>query len=88
MPRISIEGAVGIATGVLLLILDKMGIGGLTVYMVLFMVAAILCFDSVIRSEWATSDRSKQTIRRFGGGGNCLRGFCGAGNLDIQISRF
>jgi hypothetical protein len=68
MPRISIEGAVGIAMGVLLLILDKMGIGGLPVYVALFAVAAILCLDSVIRSEWATSDRSRQAARRFGGG--------------------
>jgi hypothetical protein len=68
MPRISIEGAIGIALGVLLLILDKMGIGGLRVYIALFGLAAILCFDSVIRSEWATSDRSKQALRRVCGG--------------------
>lgn len=68
MPRISIEGAVGITMGILLLVLDKMGIGGLPVYGVLFCLAAILCFDSVIRSEWATSDTSRQTSRRFGGG--------------------
>ncbi len=68
MPRISIEGAIGIAMGVLLLILDKRGIGGTTVYIALFSLAAILCFDSIVRSEWATSDPVKQPPRQWGGG--------------------
>lgn len=59
MPRLSIEGALGVAAGVILFILDKMGIGGRPLYIVLFVIAASLCMDSVIRSDWAGTGRRK-----------------------------
>jgi hypothetical protein len=67
MPRISIEGAVGMAMGIILLILDKMGIGGLSVYLILFVLAFGLCLDSVVRSEWARSEETKRKSRQFKG---------------------
>jgi hypothetical protein len=64
MPRLSVEGALGIAAGVILFILDKMRIGGMPLYVVLFLIAAALCVDSVVRSEWAGSNKR----RRLSGG--------------------
>jgi len=50
MPRLSIEGALGIAAAVPLFVLDKMGIGGTLLYILLLFIAAVLCIDSVARS--------------------------------------
>jgi len=60
VPRLSIEGSLGIAAGVVLFILDKMGIGGRLLYIVLFLFAAGLCIDSVVRSEWTISKAKKR----------------------------
>lgn len=68
MPRLSVEGAIGIAFGVILFILDKMGIGGKPLYLGLFVLAAVLCMDSVIRSNWATTRAQKI----LGGGGTAF----------------
>jgi hypothetical protein len=60
IPGISTEGALAIFLGLLPFVLDKMGRGGLRVYIFLFCLSAGFCFDSVVRSEWAESNRSKQ----------------------------
>jgi hypothetical protein len=62
---LSVEGSLGIAAGVLVFILDKMGVGGTLVYAVLFLTAAILCIHSVVRSEWASPDKRRKML---GGG--------------------
>jgi hypothetical protein len=66
MPRFSIEGALGIAAGIILFVLDKVGIGGTLTYLLLFIIAAVLCIHSVARSDW---DSGK---RRMGAGGVVL----------------
>src|ERR1017187_3407350 len=69
IPGISIEGALGILAGILMFVLDKMAIGGFRMYIVLFCVSAILCLDSVVRSEWAENNRARQ---RCGGAAVCV----------------
>jgi hypothetical protein len=66
MPRLSIEGALGIAAAFLLFVLDKMGISNTPVNICLFFLAAFLCIDSIIRSDWARSNKRKKLLA--GGG--------------------
>jgi len=47
--------------GVILFILDKMGIGGIAVYAFLFALAMGLCVDSVIRSDWSAGSKTRKT---------------------------
>ncbi len=62
MLRLSIEGALGIAAALILFVLDKMGIGGTPVYILLFLVAAFLCVDSIARSDWGRSNKHKKLL--------------------------
>jgi hypothetical protein len=73
MPRFSTEGAIGIASGVVLLILDKMNVGGFWVYIGLFLLAAILCFHSVL------GDTTKSRAARLKGGISVLVVFLALG---------
>ncbi len=72
MPKLSIEGAIGIGVAVILFILDKMGIGGTLLYIFLFSIATGLCVDSTVRSDWAKDSRK----RKMWGGIGMLTAYC------------
>ena len=62
MPRLSVEGAFGIAAGLLLFILDKMEVGEAPLYVILFLLAAGLCIDSVLRSRWGNRRKRRTAV--------------------------